>query len=220
MNRVPTYRSKKDMVYQILREDILSGTLKPGTRLIIQDLAKAYDVSPIPVREALQQLESDNLIVNKPFAGASVNEIRADVSDIFEIVELMGALDEISSRAACRHITPDGLAQLRQILMAMDEQLEDYESWADNNMEFHQLIAEVAGLHLIPGIMRAIRSQWKLLRRFVLKDVFSHNTQASQKEHWQILAAIEKGDEERVVQLFKKHNQRSFETITQYMAKQ
>lgn len=59
-------------VYTTLRDDIISGRLAPGTRLVRRSLAKRLEVSPIPVTEALFRLESDGLVESAPMYGARV----------------------------------------------------------------------------------------------------------------------------------------------------
>ena len=102
MTALVTHRSKKDYVVASLRRDILDGVLAPGARLIIDDLASSYGVSPIPVREALQQLQSDGYVVIQPYAGAKVAEIEIDA--IHEIFALLESLEVISGRAACERM--------------------------------------------------------------------------------------------------------------------
>ncbi|MFW5870029.1 MAG: GntR family transcriptional regulator, partial [Candidatus Sumerlaeota bacterium] len=72
---VPLYSSKRDMVYGALREEILSGHIEMGARLKLSDLAARFDISAIPVREALSQLESEGLVEIRPHAGARVTSV-------------------------------------------------------------------------------------------------------------------------------------------------
>ena len=67
--------SKKQIAYEHLRTLILDGTYGSGQRIIIDQTAKELGLSPIPVREAIRQLESDGLIQYKPYSGAVVTSI-------------------------------------------------------------------------------------------------------------------------------------------------
>ena len=53
------FKTKNEVVYEALRDDILSGKLKPGEKIVISRLAKAFGISGIPIREAIKKLESE-----------------------------------------------------------------------------------------------------------------------------------------------------------------
>jgi DNA-binding GntR family transcriptional regulator len=77
-------------VYEMIREDIVSGRLGPNERLKVADLAENYQTSTNPVREALQQLRGEGFVLIEPNRGARVRPIDADfVRDIIEIEMLI-----------------------------------------------------------------------------------------------------------------------------------
>ena len=79
-----------DSVYVRIRQDVLSGRLSANERLKISSLAERYQTSTNPVREALQQLRGEGLVVFSPNRGARVREIDEDfVRDIYEIETLI-----------------------------------------------------------------------------------------------------------------------------------
>jgi DNA-binding GntR family transcriptional regulator len=79
-------------VYEMIREDIVSGRLGPSERLKVADLAEHYETSTNPVREALQQLRGEGFVIMEPNRGARVRPIDADfVRDIIEIEVLIEA---------------------------------------------------------------------------------------------------------------------------------
>src|ERR1700751_6309758 len=98
MQPIGSSRSKKELVIETLRNAILNREFTPGTRLVIEDLAKQLGVSPIPVREALQQLDADGYVAIEPYLGARVTSIEAEsVVEVFSLREIMEA---VSGRAA------------------------------------------------------------------------------------------------------------------------
>src|SRR6202021_2045517 len=105
--------SKKDLVKQALREAILNGELAPGTRLIIDDLADQLGVSPIPVREALQQLQADGYVEIQPFLGTRVTPIEAE--SVVEVFSLLETIEIVSSRYACLHLDETEHQSLKQM---------------------------------------------------------------------------------------------------------
>jgi DNA-binding GntR family transcriptional regulator len=79
-------------VYELIREDIISGRLSPNERLKVAELAQRYETSTNPVREALQQLRGEGFVVMEPNRGARVIQIDEDfVRDIIEIEVLIEA---------------------------------------------------------------------------------------------------------------------------------
>jgi DNA-binding GntR family transcriptional regulator len=79
-------------IYELIREDIISGRLNPNERLKVSQLAERYETSTNPVREALQQLRGEGFVVMEPNRGARVTPIDEDfVRDIIEIEVLIEA---------------------------------------------------------------------------------------------------------------------------------
>ena len=134
MQPIGSSRSKKELVSETLRDAILNGELIPGTRLVIEDLAKQLGVSPIPVREALQQLDADGYVVIEPYLGAKVAPIESEsVTEVFSLLETM---EVVSSRAACQHMSDSDFDVLEEILLKMDSLIDDPERWSRENRSF------------------------------------------------------------------------------------
>src|SRR6266481_5306478 len=82
------HRTKGEFVYRTLRDAIVKCELSPGERLVIDDLARRLAVSSIPVREALQLLQSEGLVVTVPHVGTSVATLSRDsVAEVFAVME-------------------------------------------------------------------------------------------------------------------------------------
>src|SRR5689334_12445834 len=97
------FRSKNEIVYQLLRQALVNGDYKPGERLVIDQLAVEMGVSQIPIREAIRQLEADGFVTIEPYAGATVSDLNANF--IFEVFALLENIEVICSRTACRCMT-------------------------------------------------------------------------------------------------------------------
>ena len=96
--KVDTSYSK---VRELLRRDILTHYFEPGTRLKIANLVRLYNVSQMPIREALQQLQGEGLIVIEPHKGAYVREFDekfvSNVYDIRRIIEVFLTMQSLKS---------------------------------------------------------------------------------------------------------------------------
>lgn len=207
MRPTTKFRSKKEFVYETIRERILSGELAPETRLIIDDLSADLGVSPIPVREALQQLQSEGLVSIEPYVGARVAEMRKE--SIEEIFALLEATEVISSRSACTRLTSEELVQIETLVHAMDATVDEPERWSEQNVELHRLICEVARMPLVNAMMQQVVDHWNRLRRLYLTQVFSGRIQDAQRDHWILLDALRTRDPNKVEQVVQEHNRRA-----------
>ena len=126
-----------------LRADILSGALAPGSRIKVVELATRYGLSQMPVREAIQQLQGEGLVLVVPNRGATVRVIDRDfVSQIFDIrIALEGAL----ARRAASVMTLAELERVRKMMKRHVKEKNDIEAQIRNNIEFHQVINAISG---------------------------------------------------------------------------
>jgi len=205
MKPIALSRSKKELVIETIRSAILNRELTPGTRLVIEDLAKRLGVSPIPVREALQQLEADGYVVIEPYLGAKVAPIEAE--SVVEVFRLLETMEVVSSRAACVHMTDEDLNALEEIVRKMDELIGDPERWSVENRRFHSFICEKSGTRLVGSLMNKVLDHWDRLHRYFLNDVFARRLRQAQREHWAIVKTLRTRDADRTETVIRAHAQ-------------
>jgi DNA-binding GntR family transcriptional regulator len=209
------FKSKKELVYDQLRAEILNGTYPPGKRLIIDGLASELGVSQIPIREALQQLQAEGFVIIEPHVGPRVAPIEIDV--IWEIFQLLEALEIISCRAACQHMSAADLLGMEQMLHTMDALLDDPEQWSQENQHFHYALCEWGHTRLVKNLMTNVLDQWNRLRHYYLKDVLEKRLDLSQRDHWDLLSALRDRDSKRTEQIVQRHNQRALADYLAYL---
>lgn len=73
----PAFQSKNQIIHGVLLDAIIQGEFAPSTRLVIDEMAAKFEVSPIPIREALRQLEADGFVSFEPHVGFTVTPIHA-----------------------------------------------------------------------------------------------------------------------------------------------
>ncbi|MEH7383400.1 GntR family transcriptional regulator [Bacillus sp. JJ1533] len=186
------YRTKKEMIYQILREEILNGQYKFGEKLVISRLAIRFESSEIPVREAINLLESEKLIEFKPHVGAVVSTLSA--KDIREIFELRVELEGLATRLAVEALTEENFSELRKIL---DDSVQafkdkDYIRFEELNVAYHNKIYSACNNQLL---IRTIDDLWSNTKRY--PSLFKGNDehiQASIHEHEDIYRALLRKD--------------------------
>lgn len=144
-------------IAELLRDDIVQGSLSGGQRLNEVALAKQYGVSRIPLREALRILEGQGLVEIRPFGGAFAAELSAEeAEDIFEIFE---ALEAVALRLVFPNLTTSDL-QLAEHQARKAEREPDPRRWLEHVGE---LYATIYG-----GVER--RHLWEMLRRVTLNE--------------------------------------------------
>ena len=108
--KLGNYKPLRELVFDALREAILSGTLKPGDRLMEVQLAEEMGVSRTPVREAIRKLELEGLVVMVPRKGAYVSGLSLkDAADLFEIRQ---SLEGLAASLAAERITDEEIKML------------------------------------------------------------------------------------------------------------
>ena len=124
-----------------LRDAVLSGSIRPGTRLVQSELAKALGVSVTPVREALRDLAGEGLIDFDAFRGATVHIPTVD--ELHDIFDVRTHLIELSVRRGVSAITPEELAEARRLSVQMAKERDQF-NWVELNRKFHQIIEGAA----------------------------------------------------------------------------
>ncbi|WP_420752162.1 GntR family transcriptional regulator [Rhodococcus sp. O3] len=189
-------KSLRDVAYDELRSRIIGLDLAPGTRLIERDLAEELAVSRIPLREAMQRLERDGLVVVVPRQGAIVSPFTVDdVRDLFDVRE---NLEVLAARLAAERADEEGLAALAAQLDTARDATErgDKAAIAAANAKFHALIVDLAANPLLESILQPLeaRTQWL----FHLTKERDATVQC--REHEELLAAIADHDPDRAAE--------------------
>lgn len=138
------YRTMPDLVFTTLRDEILSGRLRPGERLNSSQLAGLLGVSRMPVREAISRLTAVGLVENVPHRGAFVKQL--SIEEVVETYYIRAALEGIAARLAVRHLTDADLRRLRDLCDDIDATFErgDDAAFLAHNLAFHSIISEAA----------------------------------------------------------------------------
>jgi len=136
--------SGQELVFDQLRNAILSGTLDPGHRLLQDEIAIELGLNRMAVREALLRLEVDNLVEFHPYKGFTVASFSLD--DLREIYFLRGVLEGTAVQLAISHLGSEKLRELEQMCMGMEKCLEtnDLNELARLNTAFHEKIYTAA----------------------------------------------------------------------------
>ena len=198
--------TKAEYVYQSLRADIVQGRLQPGTRLVFAHVANRFGVSPIPVREAVRQLETEGLVELKPHTRVEVTPLPWEQG--VWAYELRLVLEPTAARQATPFVSEHQLVRMSELLDDMHADLDRSElaAFADHYFAFHDVLFEATPnrtlvttivaaretsrrfhqLHRCETIMRgsetALRQVWRLVRwrdaEAVFRAVYAHRLRA------------------------------------------
>ena len=215
IRRVGKFQSKKQVVHNSLRLAILHGDLQPGSRLVIDEIAHQLDVSPIPVREALQQLQADGLVSIEPYVGTTVSGVHPGM--ILEVFELLQAMELISLRAVCHRMHDADLDQIETMLHQLDAHVADPDDFSAGNMRLHLFICERADMPLVKSMLFKVFDHWDRLRRHFLNDLYAARCPVAQQEHWQLLEALRRRDPDLLERLTREHNQNARVACADYL---
>jgi DNA-binding GntR family transcriptional regulator len=156
----------RDHIRDTLVARILDGTYPAGTQLKELYLAREFDVSQAPIREALRELEGSGLVCSERFRGTRVRG--ADFAEMRESYELRTMLEMRSVELAAPY-KPDLLAHLAGYLREMDAavKIDDSEAYIDNALRFHRRLVESSGNRTFLGVWDSLL--WDIRGRIALR---------------------------------------------------
>lgn len=198
------YRTKRELVYDALRDAIQSGRLRPADRLVIHRISSELGVSDVPVREALFQLEAEGLIDNKPHVGARVAGL--DPAEVRDVYLASSIVEGATAALAIEHMTSSDRQHLRATLEKLDAAIEanEVEALARLDQEFHHtLYARCPSARLLT----LVEQLWATKERVRTAYPARARGRLSQREHRAIVAAVERSDTSEVETLVRDHLQ-------------
>ncbi|MBR2382383.1 MAG: GntR family transcriptional regulator [Anaerotignum sp.] len=210
------YLPLRDVVFNTLRDAILTGKLVPGERLMENQLADKLGVSRTPVREALRMLELENLVELVPRKGAQVLDMSE--KDIVNILEVRSALEGLATSVACKKMTKEDLQQLKNMEVDFEKAVaeNDVEHFVDIDEDFHDLIFAATENDKLINIFRNLRIQ---LYRYRMAQAKNNETSMSTivAHHRSIIRAIENHDSEEGASIAQGHIKYQTESILRFV---
>lgn len=205
------YLPLRDVVFKTLRQEILTGKLKPGERLMEIQLANKLGVSRTPIREAIRKLELDGLVIMIPRRGAEVAQIT--LKDLKDVMEVRCALDVLAIELACERMGRDERSKLYQACENFREAVKtkDTRKLAEADVAFHDAIVLSTGNTRLIQLVSNLSEQMYRYRFEYLKDATSH--EMLQQEHMEMYQSILKKDKAAAASVVRKHINNQEEAI-------
>jgi len=152
-NKKPTFPAEVARVSKLLRKEIYAGHWQPNEHLKEIRLTETYSVSRMVIRQVLNQLATDGLVVIEPYKGASVAVITID--QIYETFSVVAMLEGFSAKLAVENITDDDIKKLNTLLERQKKITQgETRYWYSLNYEFHRIINQRSGNKQIIQLLR------------------------------------------------------------------
>jgi DNA-binding GntR family transcriptional regulator len=198
----------KAQVADLLRTQIIQGAIPPGTALVERDLANALQISRIPVRDALLELEKEGLVVCNASNRRSV--IQLTRRDIEELYELRLQLETLAVERAARNTSPESQQQLDALLEKMVNALEahDDEEFPRCDVELHRAIWAQADNRHLEKMLHTMSGQ---LFMFASINTVLYAWDEVVDLHRDLVACINRGDVDGARASIQRHMQNSLD---------
>ncbi len=193
----------RDVVFNTLRQAILTGELKPGERLMEIHLANRLGVSRTPIREAIRKLELEGLVTMIPRRGAEVAQITE--KSMKDVLEVRRTLDALSAELACERISPEEEEALKKACQDFEDAVKtkDAKIIAKADVALHDIIAAATGNQRLIQLINNLAEQMYRYRFEYIKDSSQHERII--QEHRIIYESIVKKDKEAASEMAKTH---------------
>lgn len=197
-----TQRTLAEKAYVELHTRILSGELAPGERLRIDALAALLEMSPMPIREALNRLSSAGLVEHAPHRASRVTEL--SLEDLADVYRARLALEPLAVSLAAERFTSADAAVARDALTAYEQKLagDPADLWAAHTAFHFSLYAAASSQWLL----RLITPLWETTERYRRASLPTERSPSERAdEHARMLAACVAGDGETAARETRAH---------------
>ncbi|MGI2328123.1 GntR family transcriptional regulator [Planococcus sp. YIM B11945] len=189
-------------VYKELRKLILSGKILPGEKVNASQLAKQYNISRTPLREAIQQLISEGLIIQ--FQG-SLKVVELNKQDFVELYQCRRTLEKEVMRIVVQIISEEELNEIQSVLTQSEVALEENNTFKVLGLftQFHDLLIRPCTNKRLLQLLDQIHSFLLIYRANITKNpVYNYEIH---KEHLELFEALKSKDIANVNEVIEKH---------------
>ena len=209
------FNTKNSYVYATLKEEIIKGKLRPGERIVISEVAKRYDVSPMPIREAINRLQQDGFVEVISHVGARVSSFDPHRQEELMLIRI--ELETLAVRLSTPFFDEEALARLDQLISEMNVCVEtrDHKRYGKLNVEFHNVLYSVGPYKILFDLITTLwgRAEYS---RGIFEDMPERNAE-SQNEHRQIVEAIKQKDGVKAAEILRRQKEVSTAMYIEYL---
>jgi len=193
----------REKILENIRDAIISGSLKAGSRVSEPELADRYGISRTPIREAFRQLESEGYLTVIPRRGAVVSEFSQ--KDVEEFYAIKSILEGYAARRACEKLTEKELGRLQAVNDRLAELAEhnDIKTFFRVHGDFHDMFIKAADNEKLRELISSLVTRFQRLRLMSLS--LPGRMRISVQEHEKIIEAFRNKDAETAETLVRKN---------------
>lgn len=200
MGRTTRARRTPAEIADAIRLEILRGELRPGASARQDELAARFDVSRVPVREALRSLAAEGLVTWESQRGFRIAQLAPE--EVRELLEIRSLLETQALMHALPQITADDISAASEALNR-SEATQSLQEWSEMNTLFHAtLLGRCGKPHLLQLIEQLNNRVTPYIRLLIAA---SNYRQRAEREHRAILSAVEVGSFEAGRILLSRH---------------
>ncbi|MEZ5284885.1 MAG: GntR family transcriptional regulator [Vicinamibacterales bacterium] len=213
-------RVLREEIREHVIDDILSGRLAPGTRIVETRLARQFGVSQAPVREALRDLALFGFVVCSPFRSTFVRQI--STADLLQSYPVRAALESVAAREAAAVIDEATLAQLEDHIASMRRAAEanDHRAHVDADYAFHHTIIKAAGNDMLEHVWLSMRLATTTLVTHSMIQMTHRSMSEIGERHVAVLDALRSRDPLRAENAMRRHIEEPGEWIREAVRKE
>jgi len=208
--------SFSERAYIDIKQRILDNQLPAGHQMMESEVAELLQISRTPVREAIMRLESEGLVEVRPRHGMKVKPI--SVSDMQEIYALLTGLESTAAwQAASRDHLDGEIQSLQQSVKKMDKALKakNLVAWTEADEDFHRLLVSMSGNQRLIKLVDQFMDQVHRVRMLTIR-LRPMPTQ-SNKDHAQVVAAIEAKDPDTARRVHRIHRENAGKMLVEIL---
>jgi len=200
--KIENHKSLRDVVYEELKMQILTGKVAPGTRMMEVELAEKLGVSRTPIREAIKKLEKEGLVSVELRRGTYVSQVSKE--DIIHILEVRQKMDGLAAYYAAQRATKEQIEAIKEAEAEyMNAVRSDTAEAIKIDEKYHAAVVEATNNKTLMQMISELQ-ELVLRFRYIYYDHFK-NADKMIAEHSDIVKAIENGDAEKAQKLAEEH---------------
>jgi DNA-binding GntR family transcriptional regulator len=193
-------------VYLAIKEAIVTTRLDPGVKLNISKIASELGTSTTPVREALNRLIKEGLVVNIPFKGLFVADVVKN--EVEQLLEVRTLLELAAISKAVKNVDSDDLKLGKNLISRMKDAYrnKDVQKYIETSLDFHMLYINKCGNQMMAEFLENFTDKIKRLAFLAVKE--HEKIPAFIEDYEKILSALEKRDNRKATRLLREHLKR------------
>ncbi len=195
-----------DSIYDALRQAILDHAFRPGERLDVQSLARKFDVSPTPVKSAIQMLATVGLVDIRPRSGTFV--ARSTAGDVAETFDIRRALECLAAETAVVNLSDDVLRHIAELIERMRARLGAQPHYRYNT-EFHRTLIQLSGNRKLLEMYDDLNAHIRIARIHSFQGAWQARVPEEHAEHLAIFMALKDRNACELIRCLTKHIDRA-----------